>query len=104
MAQSRRPSTVLLVGIVLMSLNTHCVSLVSVGAGGSELGNDGDNVGDCTGFGGGSCEEVLGDATDGVHVTGVWWKEYVSSSSCPLQKLVDALCWTRGAGPPSWSS
>ena len=38
MAQSMRPLIVLLVGTVLISLNTHCVCLVYVGAGSSELG------------------------------------------------------------------
>ena len=62
----------LLVGTVLISLNTHCVCLVSVDAGGSELsvGAGADDVGECTGFGGGVCREILGDAGGGAHVTG----------------------------------
>ena len=69
MAQSRRPSTELLVGTVLISLNTLCVGL---GAGDSELGvgNSVDIGGKCTACGGGGCEEVFGDGGDGVHVTG----------------------------------
>ena len=73
MAQSRRLATVLLVRTVMISFNTHCVGLVSVGAGSSEfgLGDGGDDVGDCTGVGVGVWGEVLGDAGGGVHVTGV---------------------------------
>ena len=83
------------VGIVLSSLDTHCVGPVSDGAGGSVLGSvdRGGDGGNSTGSGVGFCGDMIGDIGDGVHAVG-GLAEGVCFFFFSEWKLEEARCWS----------